>query len=764
MSRTGRLLVIVAAWALPVAWLIAALGAGPSDGTLVWSSPITSESRWGATVTVQETYGESPFAIGDQIESINGRSVADWLAGEVGDDVSTGDTVPYRVRVEGTGLRFERTYNVTLARYPLTAALGDQLPVVATAVLMLLAGSVAFWWRPGSIATRAFLASAALVPFGLASVPFGLGAIDLAGSRGVWPHVVGEVVCSLGLGLALFAAITLRTPKGWLAARPWVLPVAILTPFVGYAVWAATTVGSTDPGPVRQQSLLSIVVPSLALVVPVVLVVLAVTYARATSREVRLAARMSLLVLISGIVARFLLGDLPDRVSGQPILPWDVLLLLIAPAVLAGLVVALVGYRLDVIEPAVRRTVVQGLVAALVGTAFVAIAGAIGSATDVSVGSILAGGVVALGVLPLAVALQRGVRRLVYGEADLPRTVVSELRLLDATSAPSEALTETLTLLSRRLRLSHASIEVTGPADATVDGTVDGTGGPGPVVAAVGEPGGRTGVTVDLVAGGVGLGTLHLEPSPERDPFGRGDRRLLEDVGAQVGTLVQAVLANRELQRSRQELVTAREEERRRLRRDLHDGLGPSLATMAMRLESAQDLMGDDPAQAADVVGGLADLARDEIAEVRRLVDGLRPAALDQLGLVSALRQRAAQHQLTSGHDAVVWTVDADDDVEPLPAAVEVAAYRIVLEAVTNAIRHSGARACTVSLQRVGHDLRVQVRDDGRGLAADRRTGVGLFSMRERAEELGGACTVTSDASGTLVDARLPLGPPTREG
>jgi signal transduction histidine kinase len=473
---------------------------------------------------------------------------------------------------------------------------------------------------------------------------------------------------------------------------------------------------------------------------------------------------MSLLVLISGIVARFLLGDLPDRVSGQPILPWDVLLLLIAPAVLAGLVVALVGYRLDVIEPAVRRTVVQGLVAALVGTAFVAIAGAIGSATDVSVGSILAGGVVALGVLPLAVALQRGVRRLVYGEADLPRTVVSELRLLDATSAPSEALTETLTLLSRRLRLSHASIEVTGPPDATVDGTVDGTGGPRPVVAAVGEPGGRTGVTVDLVAGGVGLGTLHLEPSPERDPFGRGDRRLLEDVGAQVGTLVQAVLANRELQRSRQELVTAREEERRRLRRDLHDGLGPSLATMAMRLESAQDLMGDDPAQAADVVGGLADLARDEIAEVRRLVDGLRPAALDQLGLDSAHRQRAAQHQLTSGHDAVVWTVDADDDVEPLPAAVEVAAYRIVLEAVTNAIRHSGARACTVSLQRVGHDLRVQVRDDGRGLAADRRTGVGLFSMRERAEELGGACTVTSDASGTLVDARLPLGPPTREG
>jgi two-component system, NarL family, sensor kinase len=752
MSRTGRVLVIVAAWTIPVAWLVVALGAGPSDGTAVWSSPITSDARWGDTITIQETYGDSPFRVGDQIDAIDGKPVTAWLAGQVTDDISEGQTVPYQVRRPEQGIAREFTYNVVVHRYPFRAALGDQLPIVATALLMLLAGSLAFWWRPGSPATRAFLGAAAFLPFGLASVPFGLGAIDLAGSRGTWPHVVAEVVCTLGLGLALLAAVALGAPKGWLAARPWIVPIALLLPFVGYAVWALLTVASTDPGPERQQSLLSVVVPSLAFVVPVVLAVLAFTYWKARSREVRLAARMSLLVLVSGIVVRFLLGDLPDRIAGAPILPWDVLLLLIAPAVLAGLVVALVGYRLDVIEPAVRRTVVQGLVAALVGTAFVAVASAIGSAADVSVGSILAGGVVALGVLPVAVALQRGVRRLVYGDADLPRTLVSELRRLDATAAPSDALTETLAVLTRRLRLAHASIEASGGEDAD------------PVVAAVGEPSGGTPVTVDLVAGGVALGTLRLEPASDRDPFGRGDRRLLEDVGAQVGTLVQAVLANRELQRSRQQLVTAREEERRRIRRDLHDGLGPSLATMAMRLESTQDLIGEDPAQAAEVVGDLADLARGEIAEVRRLVDGLRPAALDQLGLVSALRQRAVRHEMTSGDDALAWAVEADDDVEPLPAAVEVAAYRIALEAVTNAIRHSGARHCTVSLRRDGDDLRVLIRDDGQGLAADRHTGVGLFSMRERAAELGGTCTVTSDASGTLVDARLPVGDMTSGG
>jgi signal transduction histidine kinase len=383
-------------------------------------------------------------------------------------------------------------------------------------------------------------------------------------------------------------------------------------------------------------------------------------------------------------------------------------------------------------------------VGALIGTTFVVVAGTIGPAADIPVGAILAGGVVALLVLPVAVALQRGMRRLLYGERDLPRAVVTELRTLDATTPPTEALTETLAVLSRRLRLSYASIDVQA------------ANGDEPTVASVGRAEGEP-VTVELVAGGTRIGALHLEAAPDRDRFGRGDRRLLEDVGAQVGALVQAVLVNRDLQRSRQDLVTAREEERRRLRRDLHDGLGPSLATMAMRLESAEDLIATDPEQARHAVAGLADLARDEIAEVRRVVDGLRPAALDQLGLVSALRQRAAEHRLAAGEEALEWTVDAED-VEPLPAAVEVAAYRIVLEAVTNAVRHSAARACTVALRREPGHLYVRVEDDGQGLAEVRAAGVGLVSMKERAEELGGTCVVTSTGHGTLVEAQLPLG------
>ena len=181
---------------------------------------------------------------------------------------------------------------------------------------------------------------------------------------------------------------------------------------------------------------------------------------------------------------------------------------------------------------------------------------------------------------------------------------------------------------------------------------------------------------------------------------------------------------------------------------------------MAMQLETARDLMEEDPATAAELVERLSDRARGDIAEIRRLVEGLRPPALDQLGLVSALEQRAADHSfgVREGGGQLRWTVVADDRVEPLPAAVEVAAYRIVVEAVNNALRHSNAASCEVSLARDDGVLCVRVRDDGVGMAENPGVGVGLTSMRERAEELGGTCTITSErGAGTVVEARLPI-------
>jgi two-component system, NarL family, sensor kinase len=268
----------------------------------------------------------------------------------------------------------------------------------------------------------------------------------------------------------------------------------------------------------------------------------------------------------------------------------------------------------------------------------------------------------------------------------------------------------------------------------------------------VGEP-----LCLPLIYQGQPVGELVLGPRTPGEGFSAADRRVLAELAAQAGVAVHAVRLTAQLQQSRAHLVAAREEERRRLRRDLHDGLGPTLAGVVLGLETAGNLLDGQPP--ADQIRALLERLRDEtqgaIAGIRRLVYGLRPPALDDLGLVPALQTQAAT--LGQGSDGMVVSVEADGDLSALPAAVEVAAYRIVLEAVTNATRHAKARHCQVRLHQDGA-LLVEVRDDGVGLAPSWRAGVGLTSMRERAVELGGTLQVEpAPAGGTVVTATLPV-------
>ncbi len=192
------------------------------------------------------------------------------------------------------------------------------------------------------------------------------------------------------------------------------------------------------------------------------------------------------------------------------------------------------------------------------------------------------------------------------------------------------------------------------------------------------------------------------------------------------------------------------------MRRDLHDGLGPQLASLTMRAEAAHDLIPVDPTRAQEVLEGIAEQAQAAVAEVRRLVYALRPPALDALGLLGTLRSQATQ----MSQESLCVTIDGPEELPPLPAAVEVAAYRIALEALTNVVRHAEARNCAMRLA-LDDDagvLCLEVEDDGRGLGKDRRAGVGLTSMRERADELGGSCIVeAAPAGGTRVRAFLPF-------
>jgi signal transduction histidine kinase len=267
-----------------------------------------------------------------------------------------------------------------------------------------------------------------------------------------------------------------------------------------------------------------------------------------------------------------------------------------------------------------------------------------------------------------------------------------------------------------------------------------------------------------LVYGGETVGRLILGPRAGDETFGPADRRLLEDLAHQIGVAAHAVRLSDEalrlsadLQRSRERLVTAREEERRRLRRDLHDGLGPQLAGLTMTAEAARDLVSADPERAKELLSDLTERAQAAVADVRHLVYALRPPALDALGLLGALRAHADHHN----DGGVNVSVEAPEQLPPLPAAVEVAAYRIALEAINNAERHAAARTCVVriALDEVAAALRVEIVDDGRGIGEERGTGVGLSSMRERAAELGGRFSVEAPpAGGTRVRAYLPCG------
>jgi signal transduction histidine kinase len=231
---------------------------------------------------------------------------------------------------------------------------------------------------------------------------------------------------------------------------------------------------------------------------------------------------------------------------------------------------------------------------------------------------------------------------------------------------------------------------------------------------------------------------------------------LLDDLAPQVGVAVHAVRLTADLQRSREQLVLAREEERRRLRRDLHDDLAPTLASLGLTASTAADLIHTNPTTATALVKELQSEIRATVGNIRRLVYDLRPPTLDELGLLAAVRERAAQY--TNAPAGVHITVDAPAELPALPAAVEVAAYRIVQEALENVSKHSQAQQCAIRF--ANHNgLEIEITDDGIGLPPNITPGVGLRSMRERAEELGGSCVIEPCMNGgTRILARLPIG------
>jgi two-component system NarL family sensor kinase len=443
---------------------------------------------------------------------------------------------------------------------------------------------------------------------------------------------------------------------------------------------------------------------------------------------------------------------------------WQFLVLMSYVALYAALAVpvftyiAILRYRLFDIDIIINRTLVYGaLTSCVVGIYVLAVValGALFQAHGTLVVSLLATGLVATLFQPLRGRLQRGVNRLIYGERDDPYAVISRLgRRLEATLAPDAVLSTIVKTIREALKLPYTAIAL--PRD-----------GEGfEVVATSGEQSPADPLVLPLSYGGESVGELLLAPRAPGEGFSAADRRLLDDLAHQAGVAVHGVRVMADLQRSRERLVLAREEERRRLRRDLHDELAPTLAALGLSAATVGELIPTDPKDAAFANEKLQAAIRATVGEVRRLVYDLRPPALDELGLIEAIRERASRYGM--GDEGFRATVEAPDELPPLPAALEVAAYRIVQEALMNVSRHARASSCTVRLACTDSSSRVltiEVTDDGVGLPERPEGGVGLHSMRERAAELGGECKIVrSWPSGTRVFARLPSREPLLEG
>jgi signal transduction histidine kinase len=475
-------------------------------------------------------------------------------------------------------------------------------------------------------------------------------------------------------------------------------------------------------------------------------------------------ALLGIVVPVASVVARYRRSAGEDRRRMRWLLWAAVVDLLVMAAAVAvpgdetslalSLAVALTGGAVTVgilrpravdIDRLLSGTIVYGVLGVgvvLLDLAVLAAAGALlGSSFGERDATLLTLLLVAAVYVPLRAPLWRGVRRWVLGEREDPYRVVSGLaERLERSDGADEQLMAIAGAVAEAFRSRYVGVEVEHAGGQQL----------------VAEHGRRPAAVqaLPITYRGEEVGRLLLPRDGVRAHLVTRDERLLADVVRQAAAAARASSLAAQLQASREQLVAAREEERRRLRRDLHDGLGPSLGAVVLRIDTARNLVAGDPAEADRLLRSARTDVAAALADVRRLVHDLRPPALDDLGLVGAVRQQA--ERLLAPR--VAAEVVAGPGTGDLPAAVEVAAYRIASEAMANVAKHASARSCRVELARdPGGALVVTVADDGRGIAPDAPAGVGLVSLRERAAELGGRCTVECPASGgTVVRAVLP--------
>lgn len=422
-----------------------------------------------------------------------------------------------------------------------------------------------------------------------------------------------------------------------------------------------------------------------------------------------------------------------------------------ALAVVTG--IAIVRHRLWGIEVIVSRALVYLLVTITLALVYAAVAVGftrLWRPSSAGLATLVAAGVIAGIFAPLRNRARLLVNRLLFGDREDPFSAVTKLAdRMRGSFRPDRALRAVTETVVQALRVPAAGIDLSQPVGWTRM-TTAGT-----------EPPDGTGlISIPLRRNEETVGRLLVWPRTRGEPFSDGDVRLLETLGAQASLAADNARLDAALARSRERLVTTREEERRRIRRDLHDGLGSRLAGVVLGLQAARTMAARTDPELSELTASLIVDVQESIADVRRLIYELRPPALDELGFGRAIEEHARSLESLakgSGQPLAIETIVPPCGRNEVSAAIEVTLYRVAIEALTNVVRHADARHCAVRLE-FGDRAELEVIDDGRGLPADWRAGTGVSSMRDRVAELGGTVEISSSgATGTRVLASLPL-------
>lgn len=393
---------------------------------------------------------------------------------------------------------------------------------------------------------------------------------------------------------------------------------------------------------------------------------------------------------------------------------------------------------------AFNRTMVYIVLSVLIVSAYALLVGSIGfliQGKAHAVVTMLATGLLAVMFQPFRSGVQRAVNQLVYGKRDDPYRILSKLtEQLESSLTHKSLLYSVAEKVANALHIPYAAIETYSQAGIEQ-------------FTVYGMPTEDT-VSIELEVKGMAVGRLILGVHRLEEALPPGTRHMIEDLVRQVSIAVQTYSLADDLHRSRERLVNAREEERRRLRRDLHDGLGSSLASMTLHLNEAIHHHLDHPERSKQALETVQQQMRESIADIRRLVYSLRPPALDEFGLAFALQELTLQVQTPS----LQISLEVTDRELALSAAAEAAVYRIVQEALTNVVRHAHASKCHIHLEIDSGILHIRISDNGRGMPAHAKPGIGVRSIRERTEELGGAFELESmPGNGTKIHVCLPI-------